>query len=66
MKNKIFKFFFIFVGIIIVFYFIRTYFSDYNLQKSVSACILAKKQTSKTFDLKKAKKYCKESILQKK
>ena len=66
MKNKIFKFFFIFLGIIIVFYFIRTNFSDYNLQKSVSACILAKKQTSKTFDLKKAKKSCKESILQKK
>ena len=62
MKNKIFKFFFIFVGIIIVFYFIRTYFSDYNLQKSVSACILAKKQTSKTFDLQKAKDFCKKEI----
>ena len=32
--------------------------SDYNLNKSISACIVAQKQTSKNFDLKQAKKLC--------
>ena len=62
MKNKIFKYFFIFILVVIFFYFIRTIFTDYNSQRSVSACIMAKKKTSKTFDLKKAKKYCEEEI----
>ena len=37
-------------------------FSDYNLNRSVSACIVAKQQTSKTFDAEKARKYCEEKI----
>ena len=36
--------------------------SDHNLNKSISACIVAQKQTSKSFDLKQAKKRCKEEI----
>ena len=61
MKNKVSKFFFI-LGIIIVFYFLRTGFKEYNLKKTISACILAQKQTSQSFDLEKAKKFCKEEI----
>jgi len=61
MKNKISKFIFI-LFIIFVIYFLRTYFSEYNLKKTLSACILAQKQTSKSFDLEKAKKFCEESI----
>ena len=36
--------------------------SNHNLNKSISACVVAKKQTSKSFDLKQAKKFCKEEI----
>ena len=36
--------------------------SDHNLNKTISACVVAQKQTSKSFDLKEAKKYCKEKI----
>ena len=61
MKNTISKLAFILV-ILIVLYFLRTGFTEYNLKKTISACILAKKQTSKTFDLQKAKKFCEEEI----
>ena len=36
--------------------------SEYNLNKTISACIVAQKQTSSTFDLNKAKKFCEEEI----
>ena len=61
MKNKISKFIFILV-VVSVIYFIRISFSEYNLQKTVSACILAKKGISKSFDLQKAKKFCEKEI----
>jgi len=57
MKNKISKFIFILIGISVI-YFVRIIFSEYNLQKTVSACILAQAQTSKSFDPEKAKKFC--------
>ena len=65
MKNKISKFIFILV-VVSVIYFIRISFSEYNLQKTVSACILAKAQTSKSFDPEKAKKFCEKSMKEKK
>ena len=61
MKNKILKIAFIIVAIITLL-FARTKYSDYNLEKTVSACVMAKKQTSKSFDQEKAKKYCEETI----
>tara|TARA_Y100000590_G_scaffold48852_1_gene51722 strand:+ start:500 stop:691 length:192 start_codon:yes stop_codon:yes gene_type:complete len=57
MKNKILKLIFI-LGVLIVLYLLRVGFSEYNLKKTVSACILAQKQTSQSFDLQKAKKFC--------
>ena len=36
--------------------------SDHNLNKTISACIVAQKQTSKSFDLKQAKKFCEKEI----
>ena len=48
-------------GIIVLFIF-QIKYSDHNLNKSISACVLAQKQTSKSFDLKQAKKLCKEEI----
>ena len=65
MKNKILKLIFILVVVSII-YFVRIIFSEYNLQKTVSACILAKAQTSKSFDPEKAKKFCEKSMKEKK
>ena len=48
-------------GIIVLFIF-QIKYSDHNLNKSISACIVAQKQTSKSFDLKQAKKLCKEEV----
>ena len=61
MKTKVSNFIFILVAIIAI-YLLRISFTEYNLKKTISACILAKKQTSKTFDLQKAKKFCEEEI----
>ena len=45
-----------------VLYIFQLKYSDHNLNKSISACIVAQKQTSKSFDLKQAKKFCKEEV----
>ena len=47
---------------VIVLYIFQLKYSDHNLNKTISACIVAQKQTSKSFDLKQAKKHCKEEI----
>ena len=47
---------------VIVLYIFQTKYSDHNLNKTISACIVAQKQISKSFDLKQAKKRCKEEI----
>jgi len=61
MKNNIKMIVIILIGIIAL-YFFRFSNSDYNLNKTISACIVAQKQTSKSFDLNKAKKYCEDEI----
>ena len=38
----------------------------YNLEKSISACVVAQKRTSENFDLEKAKKYCEEEVTKQK
>ena len=47
---------------VIVLYIFQIKYSDYNLNKSISACIVAQKLTSKSFDLKQVKKRCQEEI----
>ena len=47
---------------VIVLYIFQIKYSDHNLNKSISACIVAQKQTSKSFDLKQAKQFCEEEI----
>tara|TARA_B100000029_G_scaffold404379_1_gene404425 strand:+ start:683 stop:886 length:204 start_codon:yes stop_codon:yes gene_type:complete len=61
MKDKILKLGIILFAIILI-YFLKTYFSEYNLKKSVSACIMGQKKTSDSFNLEKAKKFCEEEI----
>ena len=47
---------------VIVLYIFQTKYSDHNLNKTISACVVAQKQTSKSFDLKQSKKFCEEEI----
>jgi len=47
---------------IVVLYIFQTKYNDHSLNKSISACIVAQKQTSKYFDLAQAKKFCKEEV----
>ena len=47
---------------VIVLYIFQTKYSEHNLNKTISACIVAQKQTSKSFELKQAKKFCEEEI----
>ena len=65
LKNNFLKFIVILLGVVVI-YFLRTNFSEYNLGKSISACVVAQKQTSKSleksFDLKQSKKFCEEEI----
>ena len=37
-------------------------FKEHNLKKTISACIVAQKQTSESFDPEKAKKICEKRI----
>jgi len=61
MKNKILNIVLV-IGIIITVLLLGTIFSDYNLKKTISACIVAQKQITKAFDLKKSKKFCEQEI----
>ena len=48
---------FVAIGMFIIFKY-----SDHNLNRTIQACMVAKKQTSETFNHEKAKKFCKEEI----
>ena len=47
---------------IVALYVFQTKYSEHNLNKTISACIVAKKQTSKSFDPKSAKEFCEKEI----
>ena len=65
MNNKLKMVALIIFGVIVLYLF-QTKYSDHNLNKTISACIVAQKQTSKSleksFDLKQSKKFCEEEI----
>ena len=61
MTNNIKMIALIIFGIIVLFVF-KIKNNDHNLNKTISACVVAQKQTSKSFDLKESKKFCKEKI----
>ena len=61
MKKNFLTVVLIIVGIIILL-FIRTKYSDHNLKRTVSACMYAQKQISKSFDAEEARKHCEEKI----
>jgi len=60
-KKNILKLIFILIGIILI-YFAKTNFTEYNLEKSISACVMAQKRTSESFVFEKSKKYCEEIV----
>ena len=60
MKNKILTIVSVIVLITILF-LARTIYSDYNLKKVISACVLAKKQTS---SIAEAKQICADKFKQ--
>ena len=62
MKNYLKLIIFFLVAIAVYFYFLKDKFSEYNLNKSISACIVAQQRTSENFELEKSKKYCEEQV----
>ena len=61
MKNKILTIISIIVVIIILF-LTRTIYSDHNLKKIISACILAQTQSSNSFNIEEAEQFCVDKI----
>ena len=57
MKKNILLVIFIIIGMIAA-----SKFSDHNLKKTISACILAQLQTAESPDVEKAKKVCEERL----
>ena len=57
MKKNILLVIFIIIGMITIFNF-----SDYNLTRTIAACVAAQQQTSKSFNYEKAEKFCEEKI----
>tara|TARA_B110000467_G_C17974485_1_gene291936 strand:+ start:366 stop:563 length:198 start_codon:yes stop_codon:yes gene_type:complete len=52
----------LFIIFIVIAYFFISKYSDHNLKKAVSACVIAKTRTSNTPDIEKVQKFCEEKI----
>jgi len=50
---------------VIVLYIFQIKYSDHNLNKSISACIVAQKQTSNSFNIEEAEQICVDKIRKK-
>jgi len=57
MKNKTKNIILLIVGIMFLL-ITKTMFKEHNLKKTISACIVAERQTSESFDPEEAKKMC--------
>ena len=57
MKKIILFVIFVAIGI-----FIISKYSDHNLKKTISSCVIAQKRISKSLDPQKAKKYCEKEV----
>ena len=64
MNKKILNYIIFIIIASILLYFARHNYRDFNINKAISACILAKKQNSTNFDKNLAKKECEEKITQ--
>ena len=61
MKNKIITIVFI-IAARVALSLVRSEYRDHNLEKTIQACIVAQKQTSKSFNLEESREYCKKEI----
>ena len=61
MKNKILTAVLLILAVIVLI-IVNSKYKSHNLNKVISACVLAKKQTSKDFNIDEAKKYCEKEI----
>ena len=61
MKNKYFTYFIILLAIAAL-YFLPSKITNHNLNKTISACVVAQKQTSKSFNLEESREHCKKKI----
>ena len=61
MKSKTKNIILLIVGIVFLL-ITKTMFKEHNLKKTISACIVAQKQTSESFDPEQAKKICEKRI----
>ena len=62
MNKKILNYITFIIIASILLYFARNNYKEFNINKAVSACILAQKQTSENFDKDSTKKKCEEEI----
>ena len=62
MNKKILNYLLFIIIAIILLYFARNNYRDFNINKAISACVLAKKQTDVNFDKDLTKKNCEEEI----
>ncbi len=63
MNKKILNYLIFIIIAIILLYFARNNYKDFNINKAISACVLAEKQTSQNFNKDLAKKNCEKKIL---
>tara|TARA_B100001175_G_scaffold130826_1_gene111161 strand:+ start:866 stop:1069 length:204 start_codon:yes stop_codon:yes gene_type:complete len=52
---------FIFIAVILL-YFARNNYRDFNINKAISACVLAQTQSSENFNKDEVKKKCEDKI----
>ena len=62
MNKKFLKTILFIIISVILLYFARISFKEFNSKKVISACILAQKQTSQNFDTDLVRKKCEEKI----
>ncbi len=64
MNKKILNYLIFIIIALILLYFARNNYRDFNINKTISHCVLAKMQTNKNIDKDLVKKKCEEEILQ--
>ncbi len=62
MNKKLLNYLLFIIIALILLYFARHNYRDFNINKAISACILAKKQTSTNLDTDLVRKECEERI----
>ena len=64
MNKKILNYLIFIIIALILLYFARNNYRDFNINKAISACVLAKMQTSENFEKDLVKKKCEDEIRQ--